>query len=200
MDIKTIQAYNQMAYHYDNETKDFWDKFPQTFVDKFVELVDGRVLDVGSGPGRDGLILKRRGLDIICLDASEVMVKICQDKGLESVKADFNNMPFEDEVFNGIWAYTSLLHVPKSDIFTSLKELGRVLKLGGVLGLGLIDGKGEQYRKSIGVTMPRLFVYYTKSEIEKLLENSGFEILYFEQFKPHIKHNYLNFIARKVKA
>ena len=61
MDEKTIKTYNQMAKEYEDETVDFWKRFPRTFFDKFAELVKGKVLDVGSGPGRDGLLLKERG-------------------------------------------------------------------------------------------------------------------------------------------
>ena len=113
MDKKTINTYNRLAKEYDQETTDFWDKFPQDFFYEFIKLVQGRVLDVGSGPGRDGLILQNEGLDVVCLDASEAMIKMSSEKGLESVLGDFNNLPFAGEFFDGVWAYTSLLHVPK---------------------------------------------------------------------------------------
>src|ERR1039458_8591457 len=76
MDEQTINTYNELAKEYDRETTDFWDRFPRTIFDKFIEFTKGKILDVGSGPGRDGLILQKAGLDVICLDASEAMVKI----------------------------------------------------------------------------------------------------------------------------
>ncbi len=196
MDEKTIQTYNQMAKEYDEETVDFWQMFPRTFFDKFAELVQGSVLDVGSGPGRDGLLLKEKGLEVMCLDASEAMIGLCKERGLESMLGDFMAIPFEDSSFNGVWAYTSLLHIPKSGISKALAEIDRVLRAKGVLGLGLIEGDTEEYRDSSGVNMPRWFSFYKKEEIEQLLARHGFEILYFEQFKPRSK-NYLNFIAQK---
>lgn len=198
MDTKTIQTYNQMAKEYDDETIDFWDRFPRTFLDKFAELAKGRILDVGSGPGRDSLLLKEKSLDVTCLDASEAMVKLCQEKGLDAVLGDFNAIPFEDNLFSGIWAYTSLLHTPKSEVDKSLREIKRVLKSDGIFGLGLIEGEAEEYRESSGVNMPRWFSFYKKEEVEKLLPDHGFEIVYFEQFKPRTK-NYLNFIAKNSK-
>ncbi|MBI4138422.1 MAG: class I SAM-dependent methyltransferase [Candidatus Wildermuthbacteria bacterium] len=196
MDEKTIQTYNQMAKEYDDETIDFWQKFPRTFFDKFAALVKGKVLDVGSGPGRDGLLLQERGLEVICLDASEAMVNLCKEKGLQSVVGDFISMPFEDNSFNGAWAYTSLLHVSKADISRALNEIRRVLKDGGIFGLGMIEGDTEEYRESAGVNMPRWFSFYRKEELEKLLENHGFRVLYFEELKPRAK-NYLHFITQK---
>lgn len=82
MDIVTIETYNQLAKEYDDETIDFWNRFPVGFLDVFVEKVQGKILDVGSGPGRDGVLMKNRGLDVICLDASESMVKLCESRGL----------------------------------------------------------------------------------------------------------------------
>ncbi len=184
-----------MAKEYDDETFDFWDKFPRTFIDKFAELAKNKVLDIGSGPGRDGLLLKERGIDVVCLDASEQMVSLCEKKGLKTVHGDFNKLPFENNSFDGVWAYTSLLHIPKSNTSKPFEEIRRILKKGGFLGLGLIEGDTEGYRQTSGVNRPRWFSFYTKKETENLLEKYGFEIIYFEQFKPRTK-NYLNFIAR----
>jgi len=195
MDEQTITTYNELGKEYDEETKDFWENFPRTVVDAFVTSVRGKVLDIGSGPGRDGLILKTAGLDVVCLDASEAMVKISREKGLESILGDFNDLPFVDNSFDGVWAYTSLLHVPKARIGRPLREIVRVLKPGGMLGLGLIEGESELYRESSGVGKPRWFSFYTKDEIEKFLARYNFRVEHFETFTPGTK-NYLNFIAR----
>lgn len=196
MDQRTIDTYNRVAQDYDTETTDFWKLFPSTIIDNFADLVRGRVLDVGSGPGRDGLILKEKGLDVVCLDASEEMVRLSSSRGLESVVGDFCALPFHDAEFNGVWAYTALLHVPKTEIDTALSEIARVLKEGGIFGLGMIEGDDELYRESSGVNLPRWFSYYQKDEVENILRVHGFTIVYFEQFKPGSK-NYLNFISRK---
>lgn len=196
MDQKTIRAYNHSAKEYDDETIDFWKKFPRTFFDKFAKLAKGKVLSIGSGPGRDGIILKEAGIDVTCLDASKAMVKLSEEKGLRSVLGDFNALPFDNNSFEGIWAYTSLLHVPKSEIWKALAEIKRVLKNDGVFGLGLIEGQTEEYKESSVINMPRWFSFYNKKEIDELLRKHGFKIVHFEEFKPKSK-NYLNFIAKK---
>ena len=198
MDTKTIDTYNKLAKEYDLETTDFWKRFPATIISKFVENVGhGKVLDVGSGPGRDGVILKEAGCSVVCLDASESMVEMCRQKGLEAVVGDFMKLPFAGESFDGAWAYTSLLHIPKASMPAALAEIYRILKPGGVFGLGLIEGNEEKYNISSGVEMPRLFAYYQKDEIEEILREAGFAQIYFEEFKPKSR-NYLNFILKKV--
>lgn len=197
MDKRTIDTYNAAAKAYDEETAEFWNIFPDTFIRTFAENVQGKVLDVGSGPGRDALILQQAGLEVTCLDASSAMVEITKQKGLASVLADFSAIPFPDETFAGVWAYTSLLHVPKAEVGKSLQEIRRVLKKDGVLGVGLIEGETEGYVESAPMNLPRYFAYYTKEEIEKFLKEHGFTTFFFETFKPRSK-NYLHFLARVV--
>jgi SAM-dependent methyltransferase len=198
MDAKTIDAYNQMAQQYDDETANFWERFPRTFLDEFARLTKGTVLNIGSGPGRDGLLLQERGLDVLCFDASVTMANICTAKGLKAVVGDFNTLPFDNDAFDGVWAYTSLLHVPKTEIHIPLQEIKRVLKTNSFFGLGLIEGEGETYKANEKIPLPRLFSYYQKTEIENILHNLDFDIVYTEEFKPG-KHWYLNLIAQNRK-
>ncbi len=198
MDKKTIDIYNKFAKEYDEETLYFWQEFPITFLDKFVGSVSGdKILNIGSGSGHDALLLKDRGLDVICLDASQSMINLSKQKGLKSILGDFNNLPFSDNHFDGVWAYTSLLHISKSDIQKPIKEVYRVLKKEGVFALGLIEGRGEVYMKSKKIKESRFFALYSKKEIEKLLRDNNFEIIYFEEFRPRTK-NYLNYISKKI--
>lgn len=200
MDDITIKTYDQAAREYDEETAQFWDMFPVPFITTFASYLPkpGRVLNVGSGPGRDGSLLYATGLNVVCLDASHAMVEMSKARGLLSVQSDFLHIPFEDKSFNAVWAYTALLHIKKSELPKALVEIARVLDLGGVLGLGMIEGEGESYRESSGISMPRWFAFYTKEELGTALGQAGFEVVNFETFKPRSK-NYLNFIARKVK-
>jgi ubiquinone/menaquinone biosynthesis C-methylase UbiE len=80
----------------------------------------------------------------------------------------------------------------------ALDEMVRVLKPGGVFGLGMIEGEGEYYRESSGVTMPRLFAYYSREELEELLRTHHFTIDYVETFQPRSK-TYLTYICTRTK-
>jgi len=160
MDQYTIDTYNKMAREYDDETVDFWKRFPRTFLDRFIVMSGKKIIDVGSGPGRDGLLLQEQGKKVVCVDASEAMVGLSTERGLRSVVADFASLPFASESFDGVWSYTALLHIPKESVGTPLGEISRVLKPRGMFALGLIEGDSEAYRESSGVAMPRWFSYY----------------------------------------
>lgn len=197
MHTETIKTYNSMAGPYEQETEGFWDEFPDAIFRKYRESVRGwRVLDIGSGPGRDGLILRNTDLDVVCLDAAKKMVERATERGLPSVQADFLNLPFANQSFDGVWAYTSLLHVDRSYMNRALREIWRVLVPNGVFGLGMIEGEGEEIRYTLEGE-PRLFVYYQKEDLRKRLNSYSFQIIHFEQFKPRTS-NYLNFLALKV--
>ncbi len=199
MDKETIKTYNLMAEAYDHETSSFWNKFPRTFIDKFRGSVEegGLVLDVGSGPGRDGQILTQAGLKVICLDASHSMGMMTHKKGLLTLGGDFLKIPLQADTIKAVWTYTSLLHVSKDEVKTALIEINRILGHIGILGLGLIEGEGEYTNIKDGRKLPRHFALYTKSEIVRLLNSTGFQPFYFEEFKPNSR-NYLMSISRKI--
>ena len=197
MDQSTINTYNKTAKEYDEETVDFWEQFPRTFLDKFIELSGEKVVDIGSGSGRDGLLFKQAEKEVVCVDASEEMIKLSSERGLQSVLASFDDLPFKDELFDGVWSYTALLHTSKKSVETPLKEIYRVLKPAGFFALGLIEGDSEGSTESLGDGMPRWFSFYQKEEVLVLCKKHGFELIYFETFKPRSK-NYLNFIFKKI--
>jgi ubiquinone/menaquinone biosynthesis C-methylase UbiE len=197
MDKKTIDTYDLIAKEYEAETADFWQRFPSTILTKFQNFLNGKkILDLGSGPGRDAIIFTAAGFDVTCLDASEEMVNLVRNKGIQAVKADLLKMPFEDSSFDGVWAYTSLLHISKQDLEFALKEISRVLVDGGIFGLGMIEGDSEIYKESAGENKPRLFAFYKKEELEDVLIKCGFSILHFEEFMVNTK-KYLNFVTQK---
>lgn len=196
MDEKTIATYNQLAQAYDEETIDFWKAFPRSFIQAFVNASGPNILNIGSGPGRDARLLQSVGKNVVCLDASQTMIDMCQARGLTTVLADFNHIPFGDATFNGAWAYTSLVHIPKSEIDQPLQEIHRILKPNGIFAIGNHEGDFEGYKESSGVSLPRWFSYYQKNELVNIITKHGFSLIHSETFQPGTK-TYLNLIFKK---
>lgn len=195
-DRQTIDTYNKRVREYAEEIVEFWQDFPRTFLSTFTTISGTNVLNVGSGTGADAILLRDTGKEVICLDASEEMVVATTKLGFSSIYGDFSNLPFPEKNFDAVWAYTSLLHIPKSEMGQALSEISRVLKTSGIFALGLIEGDTEEYKKSSGVDLPRFFSFYQKDEVVDLCNTHGFTLVYFEEFKPRSK-NYLNFIFSK---
>jgi SAM-dependent methyltransferase len=183
----TIATYDQYAQIYDQEVIDFWANFPEAFIDKYISLLPGkRVLNLGSGSGRDALLLRDRGLEVVCLDASKAMVEITNNLGFESHLATFAELGFPKESFDGIWAYTSLIHIPKDEAKEVIKNIRTLLKPDGVFAIGVIQGETASMveRK----TMPgaaRYFKNYTSEELKAFIEPLGFTFQYEQNYQPH---------------
>ncbi|MFA6250122.1 MAG: class I SAM-dependent methyltransferase [Candidatus Shapirobacteria bacterium] len=189
MDQATIKAYDRYYKEYDDEVIEFWDNFPLATIDKFCNLLNGKkVLDLGSGSGRDALILQKRGLEVVCIDASKEMVKITKRLGFESIESDFQDYDFPELEYDGVWAYTSLLHIKKEKVVTVLQDIYKTLRPGGVFLVGMIEGTYEGGVEQEG--MPgekRYFRFYEEKELKEMIEKVGFKFEFQERYKPHSK-------------
>ncbi len=95
-----------------------------------------RVLDLGCGPGDGAVWLARRGLVAVGLDYSAGMLKVAKRAGElrgRLLRGDAGRLPFADGAFDGVVCTNSFHHYPQH--FPALREMRRVLKPGGVLGL-----------------------------------------------------------------
>lgn len=61
-----------------------YDKWP-AFEKQAIRQARGRILDIGCGPGRCLLYLKRKGHDVTGIDNSPLIVKVCHKRGLKNV-------------------------------------------------------------------------------------------------------------------
>lgn len=189
MDQATVKTYDKYAKEYDEEVIEFWENFPKIIIDKFCEKLRGnKILDLGSGSGRDALILRDKGLEVVCVDASKEMIKITNDLGFESIESDFQNYNFSKEKFDGVWAYTSLLHITKEEMKKVLEEIYKTLKPNGVFLIGMIEGiyEGEVERENM-LGEKRFFRFYEEQELQKIIEEIGFKFEFQERYKPHSK-------------
>ena len=191
----TIRTYDAIHDLYDAETRDFWEKFPAATVREFVSRLHGKdVLNLGSGPGRDSLILREQGLSVTCIDGSKEMVEMTSRLGFKSIQADLRDLDLA-ELYDGIWAYSSLIHLTFDESKTLLEKIHNLLRPGGILFLGLIEGKGYETRNVANSSYTRYFEYYDENKVESLLHGTGMKIVYRDAFRPG-NHTYLNYIMK----
>jgi SAM-dependent methyltransferase len=88
-----------------------------------------RLLDVGGGTGNYAAALRDEGWDPVVCDRSPDMLARAAGKGLESVEADAQSLPFEDASFDALICVSMLHHV--EDRPRALAEQRRVLRPGG---------------------------------------------------------------------
>mmetsp|Transcript_150232 Transcript_150232/g.482792 ORF Transcript_150232/g.482792 Transcript_150232/m.482792 type:complete len:223 (+) Transcript_150232:78-746(+) len=140
---------------------------------RFHECVSGqgRVLELGSGPGRDAEYFVQCGFCVTCLDASKEMVACCIAKGLDSFVSDITEpLEFADVSFDAVFAMNSLLHVPKDKLPSVLAEVRRVLRPGGLFFMGVYGGtefEGNWDEDPTG--RHRFFAYYSDEALRDMV-------------------------------
>jgi SAM-dependent methyltransferase len=105
-----------------------------------------RILDAGSGAGRDALAFRLLGHKVEAFDASPAMVVATREhSGAMARQMRFEDFAWEHP-FEGIWACASLLHVAKADLQDVIHRLAVHLTPGGALYLSFKRGTGERVK------------------------------------------------------
>lgn len=166
------QAYDKYAVERDGSKLADW-KFEerQMYLQSLLENDLNAILELGAGPGRDAAYFAEHRFDVVCVDLSEEMVRLCKEKGLDARQMDMRELAFEDGEFDSVYAMNSLLHVPKADIGTVLAEVHRVLKPGGLFFWGVYGGESSEGTWEQDSYEPkRFFAMYTDEELVALAE------------------------------
>lgn len=143
----------------------------------------GRALDIGCGGGANLRRLLRLCEDgrIYGMDYSEVSVEASRRnvrrfaKRCEVVLGDVQKIPFEDEFFDVVTAFETVYFWP--NIADCFSQVFRVLKPNGkfLICCEACNPNSQITSKISGMTI------YTRSELEALLERSGFETVCSKQ-------------------
>ncbi len=96
-----------------------------------------RVLEVGCGAGRDGRILAASGTAYTGVDLSPAAVRTCLALGLDAVEASATDLPFAADSFDAAWSMSTLMHLPGRGFTEAVLELGRVVRAGGAVEIGV---------------------------------------------------------------
>jgi SAM-dependent methyltransferase len=173
----------------------------ESLYDRFFASVKpgGRVLDLGSGSGRDLKVMRERGFDPLGIDGAPSLVKLAAEfSGANCVVMRFEDLSFDDE-FDGAWACASLLHLPKRELPLVLKRVFNALTEDGAFFLSVKVGDGE-------TVLPdgRRFSYYRPLELHRLLEEVGFCVdqswLTDDSLRPQRTLDWLNVVAKRIRG
>src|SRR3989344_6498613 len=115
---ETRDAYNKLASEFSQKFKEHAGNFLGGHIQAFMDALPpcGKIVDLGCGPGIHAAEFQRNDFEVLCVDFSEEMVKICQEKGLNAVVGDFEEIDFVPGSVDGFWAYTSLLHTTREKL------------------------------------------------------------------------------------
>src|SRR5205807_6095405 len=83
-----------------------------------------------------------------------------------------------EETFDAIWSTRTLIHVPQALVVDVLAAWKRILKPGGILGLGVNIGERNGWETNEMISgLPMFYHYFADGEIEEALEAAGYQIV-----------------------
>src|SRR2546425_10018955 len=155
--------------------------FDRELLDQFAEMVrgQGKVCEIGCGPGQIARYLKDREVSMYGIDLSEEMVKraISLNPDISFQRGDMRALEIPDAYLAGIVCFYAIIHLRREDVPHALNEMYRVLKPGASLLLSFHGGNGELHRDqwydmpvSIDISL------FESEEMAGYLETVGFEV------------------------
>lgn len=179
------QAYGAKAHERDGAPVAPWKLEERArFLAELRQSGNRLLLELGSGPGRDGRFFQEQGLSVVCIDLCPEMVMLCRDKGLEAYEMNVLHLDFPAASFDAVYAMNSLLHVPKASIRAALQGIRRVLRLGGLFYWGVWGGEDTEGPWPEDSYEPRrFFSLYLDQQIIKLTAEY-FDVMSFRRLEP----------------
>jgi SAM-dependent methyltransferase len=180
-DRDTVRSYDAVAAEYAAEAA-VMPEWVATEIDAFVAELggSGRVLEIGSGGGRDALELEKRGMSVRRTDISKGFVQLLREGGFEAdlldpLTEDLADPQRPGTPYDGVWACACLIHVAREDFGTVLGRLAEATRTGGRLHASVREGDGEDVSTHGSAAMPRRYVetYWREPALRSVLTASG---------------------------
>ena len=176
MSDETVRSYDRDAAAYVARTA----AVPDSVRDALEHLAEGlgpgaRVIEIGSGGGRDALLMEQLGLAVRRTDVTPAFVALLREQGHACDRLDplGDDLASPDGPYDAVWANASLLHVARTELPTVLRRLAGVTRSGGLLRISLKEGDGEGWSTHGTISGPRHFTYWRAADVEAVVRASG---------------------------
>jgi len=130
-----------------------------------------RVLELGSGTGRDAVALERRGFVVRRTDATEAFLEMIRADGhaadrLDAITDDFGGP------YDAVFADAVFLHFDRAQLTGVLRK---ALRAAPVLAFSTKEGSGEEWSNRF-LDLPRHFVMWQEQPLRDLLTATGWTV------------------------
>ena len=160
---KTIDYYNLNAKKFIENTLNADMHITQ---DRFLRLLaENRfILDFGCGSGRDTKYFLEKGYRVEATDGSSELCKLASAfTGIEVKEMLFQDLDASGK-YEGIWACSSILHLPKKELLPVIRKMCDALKDNGVIYTSFKYGDFEGERNG------RYFTDFTEDTFDKFIK------------------------------
>lgn len=171
--LTTVQTYNKsadaLAEKFDSLGARVED-VEETF--KLVDKANPKVLEVGCGNGRDAEEIIKRTTDYLGVDISERLIELARKKVPEGrfEVADIEGYQLQQGL-DIIFAFASLLHIPKESLKDFLSEAYSALNNKGVIRLSLKSAKAYTETTTNDEFGTRTYFLYSPEDVKDLAAN-----------------------------
>jgi len=139
---------------------------------------NARVLDVGCGAGVPVIkFLIESGFDVTGIDFSENMLRLAETNVPKArfIKKDMTRLDFEDNSFDGLTAFYSIIHVPREKHFSLLQSFHRILRSEGIMLVCMGPDEWEAIDEYLGIDM--FWSHFAPEKSLQLVKDAGFQIV-----------------------
>jgi 2-polyprenyl-3-methyl-5-hydroxy-6-metoxy-1,4-benzoquinol methylase len=132
------------------------------------------ILDFGCGSGRDTKYFLDKGYKVDATDGSSELCRLASEyTGIQVKQMLFQELDAHEK-YNGIWACSSILHLPKEELKIVLKKMILALKKNGVIYTSFKYGEFEGERNG------RYFTDFTINTFTEFMQ--GIDNLKLEEY------------------
>jgi SAM-dependent methyltransferase len=195
---ETQKSYDGIAREYADEiyAELAGKPFDRKLLDGFADRLRGRgkVCDLGCGPAQVARYLRDRGIDAFGVDLSEGMLRQAQrlNPDLHFVQSSMLGLGLGSETLAGIAAFYCIIHIPRLRVVEALRELRRVLAVGGYLLITFHLGSEDSHHEELFGRPVNLDVaWFTTAEMSGYLQAAGLrveEALERDPYAPEVEY------------
>lgn len=158
----TIDYYNLNAENFIESTQNV-DMYQAQ--DRFLQLLDenASILDFGCGSGRDTRYFMDKGYQVTATDGSAEICRLASIFTGIAVKEMLFQELDEIDTYDGIWACSSILHLPKLELLPVISKMCMALKDSGVIYTSF------KYSDFEGVRNGRYFTDFTEDSFKEFI-------------------------------
>lgn len=195
----TRKSYNASPEYHAKRFEGLFDLQRRDEFKLFAQCLKGtRVLDLGCGAGDHAAYFAGTGLHVTGIDLSDGMIELAQQRnpGLDFRVMDMERLNFPHDTFDGVWAVTSLLHIPKKNVPAVCDSVANVLKERGIFYVCMKQGTGEGMESDRrDLNTQRYLAYWQRDELCRTLQ-SRFDV-FVDRATPRRDRVFLEMLARK---
>lgn len=150
-------------------------------LDRFIKMINnGKIVDVGCGPGHTTKYIHEKGGNVIGIDISREMVSAASNlnPAINFNIGDMFNLKFSNNEMAGILSFYSIVNFQYPDIHNIFTEFNRVIDNKGILLLAFhVEEKELNVDNFFGTGKALDFYYFDENKIIELLNKIGFKII-----------------------